>query len=130
MKLLSISEARSKKKRENDTLVDSNIRLRKYHSEITPKLNTVKEDYEPDKLQKLAEFERFCSDLGLKREQLLKELAQWQKLVEETKETYYGLIVKQDELVEREYKINEENKKLNLREVFITDLEKKWQAKQ
>lgn len=130
MKLLTPSLARSKKKLENEGLVESNIRLRKYHKDITQKLNNIKEDYEPEKLNKLREFETFCRDLDVKRETLLKELAQWQKLLADTKEIYYGYIVKADELAEKEYLIEEENKKLNLREAFISDLEQKWQAKQ
>lgn len=130
MKLLSRTEASSKKKLENESLIESNIRLRKYHTEIVQKLNTVKEDYEPEKLEKLREFETFCRDLDVKRETLLKELAQWQKLLADTKEIYYGYIVKADELAEKEYRISEETKKLNLREAFISDLEQKWQAKQ
>ena len=130
MKLLSTSEARSAKKRENDTLVDSNVRLRSYLKVVTDKLNTLKDDYEPDKLAKLKEFERFCKDLEGKRSLLLKELADWQKLLADTKEIYYGYVAKKDQLTEREYLINEENKKLNLREAFITDLEAKWKNKQ
>lgn len=130
MKLLSIKEARSTKKRENDTLVDSNLRLRSYLKTTTDKLNTVKENYDQDKIQKLKEFERFCQELGDKRALLLEELAQWQKLLSDTKEIYYGYISKKDELQEQQYKIEEEHKKLNLRETFISDLEQKWQAKQ
>ncbi len=130
MKLMSQVEARSRKKRENDALVDSNLRLKGYYNTISKKLSTIKEDYDPDKLQKLAEFERFCKDIELQRTKLLQELAGIQKLVADTKEIYYGLITKQDELFEKQYKIEEENKKLDLREAFVTDLEKKWQAKQ
>lgn len=130
MKLLTPSLARSKKKLENEGLVESNIRLRKYHKDITQKLNTIKDDYEPEKLEKLREFETFCRDLDVKRETLLKELAQWQKLLTDTKEIYYGFIAKSDELQEVKYKIDEENKKLDLRQTFVEDLENKWRNKQ
>lgn len=130
MKLLSQVEARSRKKRENDALVDSNLRLRGYYQNISKKLSTAKEDYASDKLQKLEEFERFCKDIEVQRTKLLTELAGIQKLVEDTKEIYYGFITKQDELLEKQYKIDEENKKLDLRESFVIDLERKWQAKQ
>ena len=130
MKLMSTKEAKSTKKRENDALIDSNIRLRAYHKTITDKLNTLKDNYDGDKLEELRKFETFCGDLTIKREKVLKELADWQKLVEDTKEIYYGFIARKDELQEKEYQIEEENKKLNLREIFIKDLEAKWQQKQ
>jgi hypothetical protein len=130
MKLLTQKEAKSKKKQENDALVDSNVRLRKYHSEIITKLNNVKDNYDTDKLQKLEEFEKFCKDIEIKRTKLLEELANWQKLVADTKETYYTFISKMDALEEKEYEIQEENNKLNLREAFVLDLEEKWRNKQ
>lgn len=130
MKLLSSTTARSKRKQENDALVDSNVRLRKFHRDITEKLNTVKDNYEPEKLQKLREFETFCKDIEVKRHKILTELAGWQKLVEETKELYYSFVVKQDQLQEVKYVIDEENKKLDLREAFVLDLEQKWRNKQ
>lgn len=126
---MSQKEAKSRKKLENEALIDSNIRLRTYHQDITKKLNTIKENYEPDKLQKLQEFEEFCKDLQVKREKVLSELASWQKLVEDTKEIYYGFIARKDELQEKEWQIEEENKKLNLREAFVVDLESKWTLK-
>lgn len=130
MRLLSTTAAKSIKKRENDALVDSNIRLRKFHQEITTKLNNVKDNYDGDKLEKLREFEQFCKDLEAKRSKVLEELASWQKLVADTKEIYYGFIARKDELQEKEYQIEEENKKLNLREAFVVDLEAKWRDKQ
>jgi hypothetical protein len=130
MKLLNQTVAKARAKLENDALIDSNVRLRKYHQEITTKLNNVKDSYEGDKLEKLREFEQFCKDIQIKRTKVLEELANWQKLVADTKEIYYGFILRKDELQEKEYQIDEENKKLNLREAFVMDLEAKWQAKQ
>jgi len=130
MKLLSLTDVKSKKKLENDALIESNIRLRSYHSTIVNKLNTIKDNYDSDKIEKLREFETYCNDIAIKREKLLEELANWQKLVADTKEIYYGFIARKDELQEKEYQIEEENKKLNLREIFINDLENKWRNKQ
>ena len=130
MKLLTKNDARLQKKRENESLIESNIRLRTYWQGITKKLDTIKDSYSADKLERLADFERFCKELQVKKDKVLSELAQWQKLVEETKEIYYGLITKQDELQEVKYKIDEENKKLDLREAFVVDLEQKWRNKQ
>lgn len=130
MKLLPKAEARSRVKKENDELIESNIRLRKYDAEIRKKLSTIKDDYEPEKLQKLKEYEQFCKDIQARKSALLAELAQWQVLIEDTKDVYYGLIAKQDRLMEREYQIAEENKKLDLRQAFVLDLEEKWRNKQ
>jgi len=130
MKLLSIKDAKSKAKLENDALIDSSIRLKKYHQDLTTKLNNLKDNYDGDKLEKLREFEQFCKDIEVKRTKVLEELANWQKLVAETKEIYYGFISRADELQEKEYQIEEEHKKLNLRETFVLDLEAKWRDKQ
>lgn len=130
MKLLSRQEAQSKKKTENDALVGANIRLRTYYKSITDKLNDLKDNYEPDKLEKLRQFEQWCKDLETKKQVLLKEYAGWAKLVEEKKEIYYGFIEKSDALQEQKYKIDEEHKKLKLREAFVIDLEEKWRSKQ
>lgn len=130
MKLLTKTEAKSKAKLENDALIESSIRLRSYHKNITEKLNNIKDDYSGDKLEKLREFEQFCQDINNKKQIVLAELANIQKLVKDEKEIYYGLIVKKDELQEKEYQIAEEHKKLNLREAFVLDLEEKWRLKQ
>ena len=129
MKLLPKTEARSRAKLENEELIASNIRLRQYLQGITQKLNNVKDSYEPEKVQKLQEFERFCKELEVQRTKLLTELAGIQKLVNDTKDIYYGYIQKKDQLAETEYKIQEENKKLDLREAYVVDLEARFREK-
>lgn len=130
MKVLSKPAAERKIKVENEELVSRNIRLRQFERTITNRLNTIKDSYEPDKLQKLKEFEEFCKQINIKREKLLKELTGIQQLIEEKKELYYALITKSDALEERAYQIREEGEKLRLREAFVSDLEAKWQEKQ
>ena len=130
MKLLSKPQATSRVKLENDSLVNTNIRLRQYERAITERLNTLKDDYEPDKMAKLKEFELFCKDLDLKRAKLLQELSSIEKAVEDKKELYYALVTKQDALEEKFYSLSEKEKKVDLREAFVVDLEKKWQEKQ
>lgn len=130
MKLLSRAEAQATKKQENEALIASNIRLREYWKDIMGKLNTLKDDYEPEKVAELRKFEIFVQEIQGKKSKLLEKLAMIQREIEKSKEIYYGYIAKKDELAEMEYRIREENKKLDLREIFITDLEKKWQSKQ
>lgn len=130
MKLLSKTLARSAVKKENDELIETNIRLRQYWQEITNKLNTIKETYEPDKLRLLKDFEQFVKDITLKKEKLLAELHDIEKLIADRKEIYYGLIAKQDTLEEKIYQANEQEKKLAMRQAFVEDLEEKWRAKQ
>ncbi len=130
MKLLDRKDARSSAKRENDVLIESNIRLREYHGEITTKLNTIKESYDPDKLKLLRDFENYSKEIQVKKDVVLGELNTITKMVEDKKEILYGLVAKSDDLIEKEYLINEENKKLSLREVFVQDLELKWKLKQ
>lgn len=130
MKLLSRTSALSAKKKENDELVDTNIRLRKYESEVTKRLNNIRVNYDPEKLKKLQEFEVFCKDITAKKAKLLEEYRGLEELIELKRELYYGLIVKQDALDERMYQMKEEENKLKLREAFVVDLEEKWQEKQ
>ena len=126
MKLLSKSAADSKLKRDNDSLVEINIRLRKYEKEITTRLNNIRDTYEPEKLQRLKEYEAYCKDILEKKAQLLEEFTGIQELIKQKKEQYYSLIEKEDALLEKAYLIEEGNKKLRLRELFVTDLEAKW----
>jgi len=48
--------------------------LRKYWQEITSKLNTIRDSYDPDKLKVLKDFEDFVKDFQLKKSKLLEEL--------------------------------------------------------
>lgn len=130
MKLLARSEAQASKKRENDALVESTLRLSGYHQRLTKRLANIKDDYSADKLARLREYEQFCKDLNAKREKLLKELSAIESIIEEKKEIYYGLIEKQDALEDKAREIKEENEKLDLREKFVLDLEEKWRNKQ
>lgn len=130
MKLLSQKSALSKRKQDNDELIETNIRLRRYHGEIVQRLNTVKDSYEPDKLLKLKQFELFVKDITAKKAKLLEELTGIEAAIEQKKELYYSLITKQDALDEKLYHLSEAQKKLDLREAFVVDLEQKWRAKQ
>jgi hypothetical protein len=129
MKLLSKNEAQANKKRENEGLIESNIKLRKFYKEITDKIRGAKTDYSGDKLIALESFDRFVSELNEKKSKLLQEYNSIVKAIEDKKEIYYGLIVKQDELEERVYQADEREKKLDLREEFINELERKWTTK-
>lgn len=129
MKLLSKQSATSKSKQDNDNLIETNIRLRKYWGEITHKLNTVKESYEPEKVAKLKEFEEFSKDILSKKSKLLEELNGIERMIKDKKEIYFGLIEKMDLLDEQKYQAEEVIKKANLREAFVVDLETKWKEK-
>ncbi len=130
MKLLAKDIAQSKIKKNNDELVDVNIRLRKSYAEIISRLNTAKLNYEPEKIKAYEDFERFCKELKVKKSKLLEELNMLEAEIERKKDLYYGLIAKQDQLDEKVYQINEKEKKLDLREKFILDIEQKIQNKQ
>lgn len=129
MKLLSKQSATSKLKQDNDNLVETNIRLRKFEGEVIRRLNTAKENYEPEKMAALKEFELFCKDILTKKALLLKELNGIEKAVKDQKELYFGLIEKSDLLDEQRYQAEEVIKKANLREAFVVDLETKWKEK-
>ena len=125
MKLLSKIEAETSVKRDNDFLIEKNIRLRRYWGEFLKRLNSVKQDYGPEKLKKLEEFEGFCREINAKRSKLLKELSDLEKIISDRKEFIYGLIEKQDTLDEKVQTIKEREKKIELRELFVGELENK-----
>ena len=129
MKIFSKTDAHSSIKLENDQLVESNIRLRKFYRDITNKLNNAKSDYSPEKIKILEDFEKFSKEINDKRQVLLKELNAIQKEIDDRKEIYYGLIAKQDALEERLYKADLKEKKLEERQLFVEQLEKKFQEK-
>lgn len=125
MKLLNKSEAQSDIKKKNDELISTNIRLRKLWQEITNRLNGIKESYEPEKLKKLQEFEMFCTDILQKKAKLLEELVGIENEIVKKKDIYFGMIAKQDLLDEKVYQMKEQEKKLDMREAFVHELEKK-----
>lgn len=130
MKLLAKNDATSKKKLENDALIESNLRLKKAEQVLIARLNSLKNDYEPEKMKKLEEYEAFVVEINNKKSNLLKEMTDIQRHIENKKELYYGLIEKQDVLEEKMYLMTEKERKLDLREVFVVDLENKWREKQ
>ena len=125
MKLLDQKEAQSKVKKDNDELILSNIRLRHLWQDITIKLNTIKESYQPEKLKILQEFETFCKDILGKKARLLEELQGIENEIKKKKDLYFEIIQKQDALDEKIYQMKEQEKKLDMRELFVSELEKK-----
>ena len=129
MKLLSRNEAQSKIKKDNDELIGTNIRLRSLWKEITQRLNLARDDYDSEKMQKLRKFEEFCREILIKKSKLLEELTGVENAIKEKKELYYGLVVKQDILDERMLDLNEQEKKLEIRQLFLENLEKQFKEK-
>lgn len=125
MKLLSPTDARSKIQKNNDELIESNIRLRKGLKQVISDLNNAKNDYSSDRVKLLKDFDRFIEEIQVKKNRLLKELKDLTEEIDRKKEVYYGLITKQDMLEEKLYQLNEREIKINLRENFVKDLEKK-----
>lgn len=130
MKLLSKTSATATLKKQNEDLIETNIRLRKYEKDVIERLNAIKENYEPDKVAKLKEFEAFCQDILQKKSKLLEELKGIEQAIEKKKELYYALIAKDDALAEKLHHVKEEEKKLDLRVAFVDELERKFQEKQ
>lgn len=130
MKLLSRKEAQGSLRKENNDLVDTNLRLRAYEKAITERLQTLKDDYEPEKVAKLKEFEAFVKDITTKKTKLLREVEALDEVIKAKKDVYYGLIAKQDSLDEKGYEMEQEKINLNLRKLFVEDLEQKWREKE
>lgn len=129
MKLFSKIQAHESIKLENDQLVESNIRLRKFHSEITSKLNNAKTSYDPEKIKALEDFDKFTKDIAEKKNKMFRELIAIQAEIDKQKDIYYGYIIKSDELIERNYLVEQKEKKLETRELFVEELERKFQEK-
>jgi len=125
MKLLSKTDAGSRIKKENEELLDTNIRLRKYEKDFLGKLNVAKKNYDPEKIQALKDFEKFVADINTKKAKLLEELVGIETVIAQRKDLYYGLIEKQDALDEKLYKLHEEEKRLELRIAYVEELEQK-----
>ena len=130
MKLLAKKEAEIGIKKSNEELLSANIRLREMEKQVVKRLNEAKLNYDPEKVKALKDFEQFITDLNEKKSKSLQELSAYNKLIEERKELYYGLVEKQDLIEEELYKVKEANRKLDLREAFIVDLERKIREKQ
>lgn len=123
MKLLSKPEIKSRIQLNNDELLATNSRLRKIYVELLAKINNTKVNYSKD--EKAQEFERFCADILQKKSILISEIKDLENDIERKKEIIYGLIEKQDALQEKEFEMKEREKKLDLREGFITNVEQK-----
>lgn len=129
MHLLSQNEAQSSLRKENDELVETNIRLRQFWTEITRKLNTLKDNYDPEKVQLLKEFERYAKEILEKRSVLLRELQGIENEIKKKKDIYYEMINRNDQLEEKIFQMHEQEVKLKLRQSFVEDLEQKWKEK-
>jgi hypothetical protein len=130
MKLLAKKEARTRIAKSNEALFDNVLRLRQVEKDLLHRLNTAKTNYDPEKVKALKDFEQFVSELNQKKSALLKDLNAYEKLIEDRKEIYYGLIEKQDLLEEKRHQVEEAHRKLDLRESFIVDLERRIREKQ
>lgn len=129
MKLLSRSEAQSQIKKRNDTLVEESVRLQGIRRKEEIRLSQAKADYSPEKAEALRDFEAFSDGIAEKKSKLLRELKTVDTAVNDKKELYYGLVEQMDVLIEREHAVNEREKKVDLRERFVQELEKKLYAK-
>lgn len=130
MQLLAKKEAQIGIKKDNEELIVSNIRLRGMEKQVIERLNEAKLNYDPEKMKALKDFEAFVAEINEKKSKLLAELNALDSLIEERKEIYYGLIEKQDLLEEKINQVEERERKVELREVFATDLERKIREKQ
>lgn len=129
MKLLSPKEAKPILRKQNDELIDTSLRLSKLVREKHAELNTLKGNYDPEKVRAKAEFDAFCKDLNEKKGRLLEELSGIQKEIDTKKDIYFGIVAKQDSVEERIYKADRREESLNLREKLISELEQAWKTK-
>lgn len=129
MKLLSKPDAQSKIKKANEQDLETSLRLRTLIREQRQELATLREDYEPEKIAKKAEYDTFCKEIQAKKEKLLRELSAIEQEIAAKKDLYFGLVAKQDALEERLYQTQERERKVELRENFISEIERQWSTK-
>lgn len=117
MKIFSKQDVHQKIKRDNDLLIQDNLRLRK-KNETLHKSNT---GIDYNKAEQ--DFKKFIAEINDKRQKMLLELEELQKAIDLRKDIYYGLVEKQDILEERIYKLEQKEKQLDARERFVNQLE-------
>lgn len=125
MRLFSKSEVDNFKRKENEELLDKNGRLRNFLEKGIKKLNTLQDNYEPEKLKKQKEFEDFVTKINLKKDVLLKELKTLADMIEKNKEIVDSIMDRQDALDEREYIVSKREENVKKRENFIKEVESK-----
>lgn len=125
MKLLPPQEAKKDIQKKNDELIAINVRLKEIERNILKRINTLKDNYEPDKIKKFDEFTKYCNELEQKKSVLLKTMTDIEKMIEGKRDILYGLIEKQDILQEKEIEIKERERKLEMRQAFVEELERK-----
>ena len=79
-------------------------------------------EFDADKAKKVRDYEVWCKDLQDKMEKELRNLKAYQKLVDDKKEEYYGLITSYDALQDRIILQKEELNKLELQVAFKREL--------
>lgn len=123
MKLLTKSEIKNSVRKENEQLLNDNIRLKKINQ------NLLKLDFPAEKVKMMREFQQFSSDINEKKSFMFQELKKIETLIEQKKEILYGLIEKQDEIMEREAVLKEREAKVELREKFVEEIDSKQKTK-
>lgn len=129
MKLFAKQDAHLKIKRDSEQLIEQNMRVRTNYESTIRKINTAKLSYDKDKLKAMEEFDKFIHDITLKKAKLLEELQKVQQAIDEKKELYYSLMEKQDLLEEKLYQLQEKERKLEIRESYVGELEKNFNNK-
>lgn len=129
MKIFAKQDAHLKIKLDSEQLIEQNIRVRKNYEETVRKINSAKLSYDKDKLKAMEEFDKFVKDITKKKSLLLEELAKIEQQIEQKKELYYSLITKQDLLEEKMYQMQEKERKLDIRESYVGELEKNFNNK-
>lgn len=129
MQLMPKQEAENLLKKEENQLKANNVRLLQFFSKGIKKLNSYKDNYSPDKEKAYKDFVSFCEDLNKKKSVLLKELKEISTLIEQKKDIYFAMLEKLDALDEKEQEIKQMQSKLDIREGFLIESEKKLKEK-
>lgn len=129
MQLLSPKDATPRLRKEIDEQVDTASRLSKIIRAKRIELDSLEANYDPKTLKAKREFEDFCRDLQDRKSKLLQGLTEIEAEIEKKKDIYFGLVAKQDALEEREHAVSERERKCELRENLISELERQWKAK-
>lgn len=122
MELFKKEQINAKRKDQTRELMVKNERLIKSLRKVLDLQNDI--EFDQDKAKKVKDYQVWCEDLQKKMSKELGNLKAYEKLVDDKKEEYYGLVAKRDEIEDKIMDLKEELGRLELQVAFKRELVK------
>ena len=122
MQLFQKEQINSKRKEQTRELTLKNERLATSLRKVLALQKDI--EFDADKAKKVADYQVWCEDLQKKMSKELANLKAYEKLVDEKKEEYYGLITSLDAIQDKILDKKEELGQLDLQVAFKRELVK------